>query len=242
MGKSKNKTRKSRIARWIFYTKIASVVLIALTLVELGFVLGLMPDWDQFTKGPIQKSRIMMDYEYQQTQNRQWPELRWQAVPLRSIPKVLLKTVIIAEDSRFYSHDGFDQQAFKSAMEYNLLKGRIVYGASTISQQTVKNLFLTSSKSPLRKLHEAIITYAMEKNVGKRRILEIYLNVAEFGRGIYGVEAAAWHYFGKSASRLTLQESIALAATLPAPVNNNPHTQTNFFRNHYNKIQRHMGV
>ena len=233
---------KSKIDRWIFLTKAGTVLAVALLLLETGFVLGLMPDWDQFIKGPIQKSRIMMDYEYQQTINRNWPKLEWQAVPLKNIPKSLLKSVIVAEDSRFYSHDGFDEKALQQAMEYNLRKGRIVYGASTISQQTVKNLFLTSSKSPLRKLHEVIITYAMEKNVGKKRILEIYLNIAEFGRGIYGVEAASQHYFGKSVNRLNLSESIELAATLPAPVKHNPHTQTDFFRNHRNKIQRHMGI
>ncbi|MDH5326540.1 MAG: monofunctional biosynthetic peptidoglycan transglycosylase [Gammaproteobacteria bacterium] len=231
-----------KVDRWIFFSKIGAVLLLALLLVETGFVLGLMPDWEQFIHGPIQKSRIIMDYEYLQTQNKGWPSLQWNPIPLSKIPKTMLRSVVVAEDSRFYKHDGFDEEAFQKAMEYNLRKGRFVYGASTISQQTVKNLFLTTSKSPLRKLHEAIITWAMEKNVGKKRILEIYLNIAEFGRGVYGVDAAARYYFGKPAGKLTQQEAIELAATLPAPVKHNPRTRTAFFKKHRDKIQRNLGV
>jgi monofunctional biosynthetic peptidoglycan transglycosylase len=150
--------------------------------------------------------------------------------------------VVVAEDSRFYQHKGFDQQAIRDAIEYNLSKGRIVYGASTISQQTVKNFFLTTSRNPLRKLHEAILTYAMEKNVGKQRILEIYLNISEFGRGIYGVEAACRHYFGKSVSEISVEEAVELAATLPAPVKHNPDTRTDFFLRHKTKIKNHISM
>jgi monofunctional biosynthetic peptidoglycan transglycosylase len=210
-------------------------------LIEFGYVLGLMPDWDQFIQGPIQKSSIIQQYEYQQTQHRDWPALRWHPVPMFMIPEHMVRAVVVAEDSRFYQHQGFDQQAIKDAIEYNLSKGRIVYGASTISQQTVKNFFLTTSRNPLRKLHEAILTYAMEKNVGKQRILEIYLNISEFGRGIYGVEAASRHYFGKSVSEITADEAVELAATLPAPVNHNPATRTAFFLKHKAKIQQHLG-
>ena len=94
----------------------------------------------------------------------------------------------------------------------------------------------------MRKLHEVILTYMMEQNVGKKRILEIYLNIAEFGRGIYGVEAAAQYYFNKSARYLTVNESIELAASLPAPSKHNPETRTTFFQKRLRKITRHMGI
>ena len=151
------------------------------------------------------------------------------------------RAAVVAEDARFYQHKGLDQEAIEKAIQYNLSKGRIVYGASTISQQTIKNLFLTHSRNPLRKLHEVILTYMMEHNVGKKRILEIYLNIAEFGKGIFGVDAAARYYFGKPARYLSLAEAIELAATLPAPTKHNPQTRTRFFHNKVNKISRHMG-
>jgi monofunctional biosynthetic peptidoglycan transglycosylase len=233
---------KSKFSRLMLTAKWGAVLIAALLLVEVGYVLGLMPDWDQFIHGPIQKSSIIQQYEYKQTLHSGWPPLRWHPVPMFMIPKHLTRAVVVAEDSRFYQHKGFDQEAIKHAIEYNLSKGRIVYGASTISQQTVKNFFLTTSRNPLRKLHEAILTYAMEKNVGKARILEIYLNISEFGRGVYGVEAASRHYFGKSVSEITPWEALDLAATLPAPVHHNPSTRTDFFLKHRAKIKGHLGL
>ena len=130
--------------------------------------------------------------------------------------------------------------ALQSAMEYNLSEKRFVYGGSTISQQTVKNIFLSSSKNPLRKWHELVLTIGMERNLTKKRILELYLNVAEFGRGIYGVDAAARHYWGIPASKLSARQAIQLAATLPAPVNHNPVTKTDFFNKRVEKISRYF--
>ena len=208
--------------------------------VELGFVLGLMPDWDQFIYGPIQKSRVIQQYQYDRTLHDDWPRLRWRPVELEDIPEGLRRAVTVAEDARFYQHKGFDQEAIKNAMEYNLKKGRLVYGASTISQQTIKNFALSHSRDPLRKLHEVILTYFMERNVGKKRILEIYLNIAEFGRGIYGVEAAAQYYFSLPVGELNQRQFIELAATLPAPVQHNPKTRTDFFNKRTAKIRRHL--
>ena len=240
--KTDEKSTISTRKRWIVTLKWSGITLAALLLIELGYVWGLMPDWDQFIHGPIQKSSIIQQYEYNQTQHKDWPTLRWHPVPLFMIPKHMLRAAVVAEDSRFYQHEGFDQQAIREAIEYNLSRGRVVYGASTISQQTVKNFFLTTSRNPLRKLHETILTYAMEKNVGKQRILEIYLNISEFGRGIYGVEAASRHYFGKSVSEITPEEAVELAATLPAPVKHNPATRTEFFLRHKSKILNHLGM
>ena len=144
--------------------------------------------------------------------------------------------MILAEDSRFYEHSGFDLIAFKEAMDYNLREGRLVLGASTISQQTVKNLFLSPSRNPLRKWHELILTWGMEHNLTKRRILELYLNVAQFGQGIYGVQAASQAYWGIEPDQLSVAQAAELAATLPGPVKNNPVTQTRYFEKRSKKI------
>jgi len=210
--------------------------------IEIGYIWGLTPDWDQFKHGPIQKSRMMMDYEFERSQHAGWPSLRWYPVTMENIPQHMARAVIVAEDSRFYQHKGFDQLAIRHAMEYNLSKGSFAYGASTISQQTIKNFLLNPSKNPLRKLHEAILTYSMEHNVGKKRILEMYLNIAEFGRGIYGVNAAAKFYFSKSVSAINMDEAVELAATLPSPIKNNPRTRTKQFLRHRDKIRSHLGL
>jgi monofunctional biosynthetic peptidoglycan transglycosylase len=156
------------------------------------------------------------------------------------IPKSMVRAVIVAEDSRFYEHEGVDFEALKDAMEFNLSEQRMVYGASTISQQTVKNVFLSSSRNPLRKWHELLLTLGMERNLSKRRILEHYLNLAEFGRGIYGVDAAARYYWGIPAARLSSRQAMELAATLPSPVKNNPRTRTKSFRNRVKRIRRYF--
>ena len=129
----------------------------------------------------------------------------------------MAKAVIIAEDDKFWSHKGFDFDAMEKAMEKDLEEGKVRFGGSTISQQLVKNLYLSPSKNPLRKLTEALITWRMERTLSKRRILELYLNVAEWGEGIFGVEAAALHYFDKHASALNPEEAARLAAVLPNP-------------------------
>ncbi len=156
------------------------------------------------------------------------------------IPKNMIRAVIAAEDSRFYEHDGVDFDALKDAMEYNLSEQRMAYGASTISQQTVKNVFLSPSRNPLRKWHELLLTLGMERNLTKKRILEHYLNLAEFGKGIYGVDAAARYYWGIPASRLSSRQAIELAATLPSPVKNNPRTRTKSFQNRVKRIRRYF--
>jgi monofunctional biosynthetic peptidoglycan transglycosylase len=138
-------------------------------------------------------------------------------IPYRSIPRDAIDAVIVAEDGTFWSHDGFDWFEFRESVERNLEEGRAVRGASTITQQLVKNLFLSSSKNPLRKLKEWILTWYMEKQLKKARILEIYMNVIEWGDGVYGIEAASHYYFDKPASELSRDECIRLAAIIPSP-------------------------
>jgi monofunctional biosynthetic peptidoglycan transglycosylase len=138
-------------------------------------------------------------------------------IPFKEIPKDAVNAVIVAEDGTFWSHSGFDWYEFKESVERNFEEGRAVRGASTISQQLIKNLFLSSSKNPLRKVKEWILTWYMEQQLGKTRILEIYLNVIEWGEGVYGVDAASQYYFDKSAPELTREESARLAAIIPSP-------------------------
>jgi monofunctional biosynthetic peptidoglycan transglycosylase len=138
-------------------------------------------------------------------------------VPLSNISPYLVKAVLIAEDDKFWSHEGFDFEAVQKALEKDMRAGRLKFGGSTISQQLARNLYLSPKKSLVRKMREAIITWRMEKVLSKRRILELYLNLVEWGDGIFGVEAASRYYFGKPSSEMTPQEAARLAAVLPNP-------------------------
>jgi monofunctional biosynthetic peptidoglycan transglycosylase len=143
-------------------------------------------------------------------------------VPLSKISPYAAKAVLIAEDDKFYAHEGFDFEAMQKAVEKDIKLGKLKYGGSTISQQLAKNLYLSPSKNPLRKAKEVILTWRLENNISKRRILELYLNVAEWGDGIFGIEAASRHYYGKSAAELTPMEAARLAVVLPNPLKLNP--------------------
>lgn len=223
--------------RWLYWLAVGTLLVVALDGLYLA---AIWPDWKQYAKGSVPKSKFIADYEEQRADDSTLPALRWQPLPLKQIPSSMIRAVLAAEDSRFYQHGGIDVEALKDAMEYNWEHKRFVFGASTISQQTAKNMFLSPSRNPLRKLHELLLTYAMENQLSKRRILELYLNVAEFGRGVYGVDAAARKYWGISAAQLSYAQCIELAATLPAPSNHNPATRTKFFLKHRNKIQHHL--
>jgi len=145
-------------------------------------------------------------------------ELRQIWIPYEKISPNIKKAVIAAEDAKFLSHEGFDWDAIQTAFEKNLRKGRIVAGGSTISQQLSKNLFLSKSRNPFRKIEEAIITFMIEKMMNKRRILEIYLNIIEWGEGIFGIEAASQYYFRKPSTQITAGQAAVLAAIIPNPV------------------------
>lgn len=144
-------------------------------------------------------------------------ELRHKWVPYNRISKNLKRAVISAEDTKFNAHEGFDWEGIQKAYEKNLKKGKLVAGGSTISQQLAKNLFLSTKRTPWRKLEEAIITLMLEQMMSKRRIFEIYLNVIEWGNGVFGAEAAARHYFNTTAANLGAYQSARLAAMIPNP-------------------------
>jgi len=147
-------------------------------------------------------------------------EQRW--VPLSRISPYLQDAVIVTEDATFYAHNGFDWEEIKRSIRKNWEEKRFARGASTITQQLAKNLYFGSEKSLRRKLLEAITTYRIERAIGKKRILEIYLNVIEWGHGVYGAEAAARHYYDKSAADLNPWEAAVLATTISSPHRFNP--------------------
>ena len=165
---------------------------------------------------------------------------RW--VAYRRMSPQLVRAVLVTEDSAFWKHDGLDYQQIKESLEVNLERGEFARGASTITQQLAKNLYLSPSKNPLRKLRELIIARRLEAELPKQRILEIYLNVIEWGEGIYGAEAAARTYFGKPAAQLSSSESALLAAAIANPRVMNPGSPTARLRRRQQMVMRRMGA
>jgi monofunctional biosynthetic peptidoglycan transglycosylase len=139
-----------------------------------------------------------------------------------AIPELIKEAVRVSEDARFYEHEGIDYAEMSAAVKRNLDRGRWARGASTITQQLAKNLFLSTDKSLIRKLKEFFLALRLEDELTKHRILHLYLNVIELGPGIFGVEAAGRHYFGKSVGQLTLEEIVRLTAVIPKPLSENP--------------------
>lgn len=165
---------------------------------------------------------------------------QWIWTPLSRIAPELQRAVIVAEDAAFFTHEGFDWEGIRDAALYDLEAGELKRGGSTITQQLAKNLYLSSERSLFRKAREALITRSLERQLTKTRILELYLNVAEWGRGVYGAEAAARHHFGKSASDLTADESAWLAAILPSPLRYDPIRKTSALTRRHQRILRWM--
>jgi monofunctional biosynthetic peptidoglycan transglycosylase len=164
--------------------------------------------------------------------------IRW--TPYPSISPDVKRAVLVAEDINFFSHGGFDWGQIKVAVDDALHESDAPRGASTITQQLVKNLWLSPSRNPLRKVKEAVLTWQVERALSKRRILEVYLNVAEFGPGIYGVGAAARAYFGKAPADLGEEEAALLAAGLPRPASWHPGSRSQAYRRYAAAIRARM--
>ncbi|MBI4423863.1 MAG: monofunctional biosynthetic peptidoglycan transglycosylase [Elusimicrobia bacterium] len=185
-----------------------------------------VPDVRHLALENPKKTAYMELFVRSQIRKKKKPIVMMQWTPLRQISPHLQHAVIIAEDDMFYRHKGVDWGSFQKAFDYNLKKGRFARGASTITQQVARNLFLSPSRNPLRKAKEMVIAWKLERALTKDRILELYLNIAEWGVGIYGAQAASRVYFGKDASMLDVEEALALAAALPSPWRLNPPKQT----------------
>jgi monofunctional biosynthetic peptidoglycan transglycosylase len=160
----------------------------------------------------------------------------WQPVPYEWIADDLKVAVLVAEDIEFFSHEGFAMGEVKEALREAWEEREAPRGASTITQQLAKNLWLSPSRSPWRKAKEALLTRQLERRLSKRRILELYLNVVELGPGVWGAEAASWHWFGKDAASLTRVEAAQLAASLPRPSLWNPASTGPGYARHVERI------
>jgi len=193
-----------------------SVVSLFLILLPIAYLL-LMPNLSKLKKENPKKTALMEYREKTLKEKGRKYRIDQSWVPFSKISPYLIKAVLIAEDDKFWNHEGFDYEAIQKAIEKDLKAKKFKFGGSTITQQLARNLFLSPEKSLTRKISEAVITWRMEKTLSKRRILELYLNVAEWGEGIFGAEAASRHYFGKPSSQLDPEEAARLAAILPNP-------------------------
>ncbi|MFH0926691.1 MAG: monofunctional biosynthetic peptidoglycan transglycosylase [bacterium] len=208
------KTYTSRIKKFFFLT---SPLLFFLFYYQL-----ITPNISKLKRRNPQKTALMNYREriYKQKGKKYKIKQKW--VTLSRISPHLINAILIAEDDKFWQHDGFDYEAIQEAIDKDIEAGKFKSGGSTISQQLVKNLYLSPKKSLIRKLREAIITWRIEKTLSKKRILELYLNVIEWGEGIFGIEAAARYYYNKSSYRITPFEAARLAAVLPNPIRYKP--------------------
>ncbi len=193
--------------------RIGAALLAALFLYNL-WIFGHIVYWRSFNPSA---SAFMTEQLARLQEEDPAAELRHKWVPYERISPNLKRALIASEDAKFVDHEGFDWDGIEAAFDKNLKQGRIVAGGSTISQQLAKNLFLSSKKTPWRKLEEAVITVMLEAVMDKRRIFEIYLNVIEWGNGVFGAEAAARHYYRSPASRLSAGQAAKLAAMVPNP-------------------------
>jgi len=201
---------------------------IAAEAIAIAIALGALAMWCSIpstarlaSENPTSTAFIDLRREEAAAAGKKW-QLRWQWRPLAKISRYLRAAVVFAEDANFYTHDGVDWDAVESAMEKDLDRGAMRVGGSTITQQLAKNLYLSPHRSMLRKLREMLIAFSLEDHLTKQRILELYLNVVEWGDGVFGAEAAARAWYGRSASALAPAQAARLAVALPNPIDRAP--------------------
>lgn len=194
----------------LIFSLILDVIIVALVL----FYFLAIPhgEIEELKDGFVQV--VVVDGKAQYTQVNKKPK-NW--VGIKKISKIAQQAIVISEDWSFYEHEGVDWAQVQKSIEDSIKDGKKPRGASTITQQLAKNLFLSPEYSFIRKAREAIIAHTMDRKLSKDKILEVYLNIVEFGPGIYGIDAAARHYFGKSAAQLNAREAAFLAMLLPSP-------------------------
>src|SRR5512143_2192752 len=229
--------RRSR-PRWRKWVKNTLLVLLGLAFVYQSWIVLSIVRY----RSANPTSTALMDQRASEARSRGEEVKRVQVwVPYDRISRNLTRAVLAGEDSRFLDHAGFDWEEMRKALEEDWNRGQFKRGASTITQQLAKNLFLSTSKNPLRKIHEALITKEMEWILGKRRILEMYLNVIEWGDGIYGAEAASRKYFNTSAAAVSADQAAFLSAIIPGPNGAfNPATHRRRVERRKNLIERLM--
>ena len=207
---------------------VRSVLSLLLTVLFLEYLS--LPNFQllELEKNNPHKTALMTQREEEAKSEGKQFSIQNKWVPISRISPALVHAVVVAEDGTFYEHEGVDWYEVEESLEQNLERGKSMRGASTISQQLAKNLFLSTSRDPLRKAKELIITLRMERMLSKQRILEIYLNVIEWGNGVFGAEAAARKYFGKSAADVTREEAALLAAVIPSPLRHQPNQPSQY--------------
>jgi monofunctional biosynthetic peptidoglycan transglycosylase len=223
---------KWRWVKWIFLLPILLFVV-----VQLYFFLQI---WWWVDHNPGMTSFMRQQQAAIQEKNPK-ANIQQMWVPYPRISNNLKRAIIASEDANFSEHEGVDWEALQKAYEKNTKKKKVVSGGSTITQQLAKNLFLSGSRSYLRKGQELIITYMLETLMDKERIFEIYLNVVEFGTGTFGAEAAARHYYGVSAANLSALQAAKLAVMLPNPRYFDKHRDSNYLARRTGVILRRMG-
>jgi monofunctional biosynthetic peptidoglycan transglycosylase len=203
------------IRKWLFRVLIIMVPLFILASIWFYFSL---PDVSELLKNNPGITALIEQRKAEAAEEGRKIQIRKSWVSFSRIPEMLKKCVRISEDANFYFHEGIDFDELEESLKRNWDEGKIVRGASTITQQLAKNLYLSTDRSILRKLREFFIARRLENALSKNRIFSLYLNVIEFGPGIFGVEAASHYYFGKSVTDLSLSEQIRLTAVIPKPL------------------------
>ena len=223
--------------RWLLWYPLL-LALIALVLVQFWFLAHIWY-WVDHNPGPtaFMQARLerMRDKDPRAVIRHKW-------VPYDRISVHLKRAIVAAEDAKFLDHEGFDWEAIQKAYEKNLKKGKVISGGSTISQQLAKNLLLSGERTWWRKGQEAAITLMIETIMSKRRILEIYLNVIEWGNGVFGAEAAARHHFGVAAAALGPEQAARLAAMVPSPRRYGPGSDTAYLQRRTEVIRARMNA
>ncbi|MFL6706818.1 MAG: monofunctional biosynthetic peptidoglycan transglycosylase [Massilia sp.] len=227
-------TKKAGSRRWLKWIILGP--LLAIFLLQLYFLLQICW-WSRFNPGMTSMMSAQLA-SLRETNPKATLEQKW--VPYAAISNNLKRAVIASEDANFAEHDGVDWEALQKAYARNTTRHKVVGGGSTITQQLAKNLFLSGSRNYARKAQEMVIAYMLELVLDKERILEIYLNVVEFGRGVFGAEAAARHYFRAPASSLNAAQAARLAVMLPNPRYYDAHRSTNYLARRSSVILNRM--
>ena len=212
------------------------LVVVGVVLVGLTWVVLTWPDVEALRSSNPDSTAFIERYLERTGRS----SVAWHPVPASRISPYLKEAVLVSEDLEFFSHDGFSKHEIGVAIREAIEEWKPPRGASTITQQLAKNLWLSPTRSPMRKAREFILTKQLERHLGKERILELYLNVVEFGPGVYGAEAAARHYFGKSAAALAPREAAMLAAALPRPSQWHPGVESASYARRVDRIRRLM--
>jgi monofunctional biosynthetic peptidoglycan transglycosylase len=225
------------LGSWIIHHKFITVMLIVVIVTAIEYLS--LPSKDEIVRLRRANPRLTALMEQRKEESLDKGKkitFRQQWIPLSQMSDNIKHAVIVSEDGTFYVHEGIDWYEVKESIKKDIQKGKFVRGASTITQQLAKNLFLSTSKDPIRKLKEIIIATMLEDELSKARILELYLNIIEWGEGIFGVEAASLTFFGKHASELTREDAARLAAVLPSPLRHKPNLDSRYVRYRKNII------